>query len=160
MQKHSIGRMDKCSKIILCVAIFVVVILCFMFLIATNISVFDFISGFWVADSDFLKSSDLSSAYVMLEPTNKSKIEGFLSMTNKSNASISNQKITLSKLNSMTVGKNTYKMSNVNISYSDTDILPTKLDIIIDMNSGLMTFSDKDKLYAVFIKDNETTNNI
>jgi hypothetical protein len=152
--------MDKCSKIILCIAVFIIFILCFAFLITTNITVFDFISGFWVADADFLKSSDLSSAYVMLEPTNKSKIEGFLSMTNKSNANISNQKITLSKLNSMIVGKNTYKMSNVNISYAETDILPTKLDIIVDMNSGLMTFSDKNKLYAVFIKDNETTNNI
>jgi hypothetical protein len=153
-------RMDKLSKIILCVAVFIIVILCVVFLIATNISVYDFISGFWVADSDFLKSSDLSSAYIMLEPKQSSKIEGFLSMTNKANASISNQKITLSKINSMTVGKNTYKMSNVNITYADTDILPKKLDIIIDMNSGLMTFSDKTKLYAVFIKDNETTNNI
>ena len=76
--------MDKCSKIILCIAVFIIFILCFAFLITTNITVFDFISGFWVADADFLKSSDLSSAYVMLEPTNKSKIEGFLSMTNKS----------------------------------------------------------------------------
>jgi len=148
------------NKIILFVAIFIIVILCVIFLIATNVSVYDFISGFWVADADFLKSSDLSSAYIMLEPKQSGSISGFLSMTNKSNASISNQKITLSGINSMTVGKNTYKMSNVNIAYAETDILPNKLDIIIDVNSGLMTFSDKDKLYAVFIKDNETTNNI
>ena len=148
------------NKIILFAAIFIIVILCVIFLIATNVSVYDFISGFWVADADFLKSSDLSSAYIMLEPKQSGSISGFLSMTNKSNASISNQKITLSGINSMTVGKNTYKMSNVNITYAETDILPNKLDIIIDVNSGLMTFSDKDKLYAVFIKDNETTNNI
>ena len=81
-------------------------------------------------------------------------------MTNKSNANISNQKVTLSKLNSMTVGKNTYKISNVNIKYADSDVLPTTLNITVDINSGLMTFSDATKLYAVFIKDNETTNNI
>lgn len=152
--------MKTINTIIICIAVFVIIILCITFLIMTNISVFDFISGFWVADTDFLKSSDLSSAYIMLEPKQSSQIEGFLSMTNKSNVSISNQKITLSKLNSMTVGKNTYKISNVKIKYADSDILPTTLNIIVDMNSGLMTFSDATKLYMVFIKDNETTNNI
>ena len=152
--------MKTINTIIICIAVFVIIILCITFLIMTNISVFDFISGFWVADTDFLKSSDLSSAYIMLEPKQSSQIEGFLSMKNKSNASISNQKITLSKLNSMTVGKNTYKISNVKIKYADSDVLPTTLNIIVDINSGLMTFSDATKLYAVFIKDNETTNNI
>ena len=152
--------MEPINIIIICIAVFIIILLCLTFLIMTNISVFDFMSGFWVADADFLKSSDLSSAYIMLEPKQSSQIEGFLSMTNKSNANISNQKVTLSKLNSMTVGKNTYKISNVNIKYADSDVLPTTLNITVDMNSGLMTFSDATKLYAVFIKDNETTNNI
>ena len=152
--------MEIINIIIICIAVFIIIILCVTFLITTNISVYDYMSGFWVADTDFLTSSDLSSAYIMLEPKQSSQIEGFLSMTNKSDVNISNQKITLSKLNSMTVGKNTYKMSDVHITYADSDVLPTTLNIIIDINSGLMTFSDATKLYAVFIKDNETTNNI
>lgn len=153
-------KTDPIKIIIICIAVFIIIVLCVTFLIMTNISVFDYMSGFWVADTDFLTSSDLSSAYIMLEPTQSSQIEGFLSMTNKSDVNISNQKITLSGLNSMTVGKNTYKISNVKITYADSDVLPTTLNIIVDINSGLMTFSDATKLYAVFIKDNETTNNI
>jgi hypothetical protein len=152
--------METINIIIICIAVCVIIVLCITFLIMVNTSVFDFMPGFWVADSDFLISSDLSSAYIMLEPKQSGEMKGFLSMTNKSDVNISNQKITLSNFSSMTVGKNTYKISNVKIVYADSDVLPTTMNIIVDLNSGIMTLSDDKKLYAVFIKDNETTNSI
>ena len=144
--------------ILLVIIAILIIVICSGFVGQHNAT--SYMSGFWVAEPEFLKSSGLSAAYVLFEPkASDGTMTGFLTMmsADKSNSVVSNQKITMTRLNPNKDGDNIYILKNVNISYSNSSVMPTKLNINLDINSGIMAMSDNEKLYAVFIKDNEAT---
>lgn len=147
-------------KALLIVIAILVVILCSGFMRQHNATTY--MPGFWTAETEFLKTSGLSAAYVLFEPKSPDgTMTGFLTMLSSgSDKVVSNQKITMKHLNPSKVGDNMYILKNVDIEYDNSDVMPNKLNIDLDINSGIMVMSDNKKLYAVFVKDNETTSNI
>jgi hypothetical protein len=141
--------------------IVIVILLVFIGFTSTkNHNIFDYMVGFWTADKDFLQTSSLSSAYVLLEPKENGQIDGFLTMISSEDKTVSDQKITISNLHPTRIGNGFYKLNNINIDYENNDVMPTSLDIDIDVNSGIMVMTNDEKIYAVFVKDNETSSKI
>jgi hypothetical protein len=144
------------KTIIICVLIVVIIILIVLNRL-DNYDITSYLSGFWTAESKFLETSGLTQSYVYLEPMVDNQIIGFLTMIGPYSNIVSDQKIVISNIHQKNNGDGLYTLKNINVEYDNTDVMPQKLTIDIDINSGIIVLSDSEKLYAVFVKDNETT---
>jgi hypothetical protein len=105
-----------------------------------------FMYGFWSADDEFLRKSDLSDMHLFIAPDKKA----FLVMTDKNGDFISNQIINI----------NTSLFTNTaSISYDDKtfDAIPGRVKLDIDSSKGTMLLYDGSKVYGCLIKDNKTS---
>jgi hypothetical protein len=136
-------------------SVVVVLIIIFVFILyATNNAKLynNNIAGFYEGCDDFMEKSELNEIYFYLAPSLKS---GSMVMINSDNETVEN---TTFKID---ISKKRYVSYSAQHAIFDCKIhntvLPTNLKISFSFETGKMIIYDKDKIYAILIKDLKST---
>jgi len=164
---------QRCSRARILLAIVVVLIVLVVVAAPRVRDCERYLTGFWSGDPAFLKESGLSEMFIYIAPREKAdgrwRRQGYLVMTDDEGKMISKQGLELSWASTMkrwsSVVKShfsrraqeTYRVPHVDIVFDDEDIMPEQLSLGLNMTDGTLALHSDEKLYAFFIKDNETS---
>ena len=139
------------------------------------------LTGFWTGETAFLREAGLSEAFLYIAPPESSGLlglspsvvrQGYLVMSSaaagrgeQTGNLLSNQGIEISYSG---IGKRwwsalrahfgaPYEITGVRLSFDVSDVMPTSLCLSLDQAKGTLTLFDSEKVFAFFVRDNETS---
>jgi len=129
------------------------------------------LSGFWVGEPAFLETAGLSDMYLYLAPAEGGGLrtvrQGYLIMTDLDGGFVSNQSVGLryaagpgrwagSLKNHFSPGA-PYRIAGAELVYDEAPVMPEKLSLAYHPAEGTLSLYDSEKLYALLLKDTETS---
>lgn len=124
-----------------------------------NISTYeDYITGFWIADSEFCETTEISDMLVWFGPAESTGSRSCYLVINPDIANCAFELKYWRGWGGPTIG--TYHISaECNFpEFAEDPPMPATVDIAIDMITGQMRISSGDKVYAKLIKSHSITN--
>jgi len=132
-----------------------------------------FLSGFWSGEPTFLKEAGLSEMYLYIAPCERCGgrwcRQGYLVMVDAGGAMVSNQGIEITyggitgrwksalKSHFPSRAQETYRIPGAEFTYDDESVMPEDMRMGLNVTEGTLALYTDEKIYAFFVKDNETS---
>lgn len=133
----------------------------------------NYLTGFWIADPDFLRKADLDDMYLYLEPPEPgvlTKRQGYLVMTNRQGEFVSNQGLEVTYGPSLRrwwdatrtnfSQEHPYVIPQAQFGFDDEGFraaMPEQMSMTLSRADGSLALHDDEKVYAFFWKDTQVS---
>jgi hypothetical protein len=120
----------------------------------------EYLSGFWVGNSTFLKKSKLEDFQLFIAPYKNKCRQGYLIMIDENGEFVSNQVIEIKNksnwwdaFKSLYKKTDIYKIDHVELKYDAEPSMPKTIKMSLSILNGTLTLYDDKKVYAFMEKD-------
>jgi hypothetical protein len=155
---------------ILIVSAIIVAIIVIIFIFTTislQISkVKEYLPGLWVGDKKFLELSKLKDIQLFIAPQEDGEHQGYLVMVDLSGEFVSNQAIRLGNVDTSIVKAFTsareieHDINHIcaEINFDEYEVMPSQIKLKLSILDGSLMLYDDTKIYALLIKDLNSSN--
>jgi hypothetical protein len=121
-----------------------------------------YIPGMWIGDKHFLESSGLKDMQLFISPLDEGQHQGYLIMIGDNDQFISNQALTIPKINFSTIGaiksiSSDKNQGNMKIMFDTVESWPSDVKFTLSILNGTLAIHDNENIYAFLTKDIATS---